>query len=52
MLEMEDADFATTLLSGRITKPEISNVFKWPLPKLIFTRDIAVTLNNALILTW
>ena len=26
MLEMEDADFATTLLSGRITKHEISNV--------------------------
>ena len=52
MLDMEIDDFASTLLSGRITKPEITNVFKWPLPNLIFTRDIAVALNNALILTW
>lgn len=52
VLDMEVADFATTLLSGRITTPEISNVFKWPLPNLIFTRDIAVALNKALVLTW
>ena len=52
ILDMEVTDFAATLLSGRITTPEISNVFKWPLPNLIFTRDIAVALNKAFILTW
>ena len=52
MLDMEVADFAAALLSGRITTPKISNVFKWPLPNLIFTRDIAVALNKAFILTW
>ena len=52
ILDLEAADFAAVLLSGRITKPVLENVFKWPLPNLIFTRDIAVTLNNAMILTW
>ena len=52
ILDMKDTEFASTLLSGRISQPEVANVFKWPLPNLIFTRDIAVALNNALILTW
>ena len=52
ILDLEAADFATVLLSGRIDKPTLETVFKWPLPNLIFTRDIAVALNNALVLTW
>ena len=52
VLDLETSDFAATLLSGRIAKPALKTVFKWPLPNLIFTRDIAVVLNNALILTW
>ena len=52
ILDLEVADFATVLLSGRIDKPTLETVFKWPLPNLIFTRDIAVALNNALVLTW
>ena len=52
ILDLEAADFAAVLLSGRMIKPALQTVFKWPLPNLIFTRDIAVTLNNALVLTW
>ena len=52
ILDLEAVDFAAVLLSGRITKPVLEPVFKWPLPNLIFTRDIAVALNNALVLTW
>ena len=52
MMDMEDNHLATLLLSGRILKPKINTVFKWPLPNLIFTRDIAVALNKSLIITW
>ena len=52
ILDLETPDFAAVLLSGRITNPVLETVFKWPLPNLIFTRDIAVTLNNTLVLTW
>jgi arginine deiminase len=52
ILDLEAADFAAVLLSGRMIKPVLETVFKWPLPNLIFTRDIAVALNNALVLTW
>ena len=52
VMEMENDDVSTLLLSGRTAKPEINSVFKWPLPNLIFTRDIAVVLNKALIITW
>ena len=52
ILDLEAPDFAAVLLSGRIRNPVLETVFKWPLPNLIFTRDIAVTLNNAMILTW
>lgn len=51
-LDMEPAHFTKVLLSGRLTTNGIKPVFKWPLPNLIFTRDIAAMIGDTLLLTW
>lgn len=52
ILDMEPAHFTKVLLSGRLTIEGIQPVFKWPLPNLIFTRDIAAMIGDTLLLTW
>ncbi len=52
ILDMKPSHFVKVLLSGRLTIERIQQVFKWPLPNLIFTRDIAAMVGNTLLLTW
>jgi len=40
------------LLTGEVAEEPGKKYFKYPIPNLIFTRDIAVAVGNTLILTW
>ena len=52
ILDLDPFQFLNVLLSGRMNKNGVYHYLKWPLPNLIFTRDIAVMLGNTLLLTW
>ncbi|MDP6789213.1 MAG: arginine deiminase family protein [Candidatus Marinimicrobia bacterium] len=43
-------DAAETFLTGK--HPSGQSVFSWPIPNLIFSRDIAAMVGNTLFLTW
>jgi len=46
---LEINDLVTTLLSGYYKDKQI---FNYPIPNLIFTRDIAVCIGNTILITW
>ncbi len=52
LLSLNSHQFLNIILSGRWENGQIDSVLKWPLPNLIFTRDIAAMLGNTLLLTW
>ena len=52
LLDLSSDKFLNVILSGRWKRKKIETVLKWPLPNLIFTRDIAAMIGNTLLLTW
>ena len=52
VVELDSPQFLNVILSGRWKNDQIQSVLKWPLPNLIFTRDIAVMIGNTVLLTW
>ncbi|MDP6685277.1 MAG: arginine deiminase family protein [Candidatus Marinimicrobia bacterium] len=52
LLDLDSPQFLNVILSGRWKNDHIQPVLKWPLPNLIFTRDIAVMIGNTVLLTW
>ena len=48
--KLSNNDLAFTLITGRLPNGNI--LFKYPLPNLIFTRDIGAVIGNTLITTW
>jgi len=52
LLSLNSHQFLHVLLSGRLKNDQITPVLKWPLPNLIFTRDIAAMVGSTLLLTW
>ena len=52
IIELDPSQFTDVILSGRLKNDHIHSILKWPLPNLIFTRDIAAMIGNTLLLTW
>jgi len=52
LMDLDLSSFVDVILSGRYLNDSIQTVFKWPLPNLIFTRDIAAMIGEKLLLTW
>jgi len=52
LIDLNPSAFVDVILSGRYLNDSIQSVFKWPLPNLIFTRDIAAIIGEKLLLTW
>ena len=48
--KLSNNDLAFTLITGRLPNGNI--LFKYPLPNLIYTRDIGAVIGNTLITTW
>lgn len=52
LLELEPVQLANVLISGRLKGKSIQHVFKWPLPNLIFTRDIGAMIGRTFLTAW
>lgn len=51
IIDLPPQEFVNVLISGRHSKNgEVHRVFKWPLPNLIFTRDIAAVIGDTILL--
>ena len=50
--EMSVDNLIHVLLSGSDTDNDERSYFKYPIPNLIFTRDIAAVIGNTILLTW
>lgn len=50
LMDSNPKDTAETFLTGK--HPSGAAVFSWPLPNMIFTRDIAAMVGDSLFLTW
>jgi len=52
LMDLDSNELINLLISGRIHKENINTILKWPLPNLIFTRDVAAMIGNTLLITW
>ncbi len=52
LINMRTDDLIHVLLAGSLSDAEDDKYFTYPIPNLIFTRDIAAVVGNTAILTW
>ena len=52
LYDMSSDNLIHVLLSGADTRNDYMTYFKYPVPNLIFTRDIAAVVGNTILLTW